>query len=319
MTRSVVLTIALFALLAAPARGDGKAFLGGDAGPQGVTARGTAARYLTQQVPGGTLVLSVDRSGGRILASRFLRERVAVTQVAYDGAATGLSADGTTLVLSKARTAFPQRRSDFVVLDPARLQIVSRLGLRGDFTLDAISPDGRILYLVETLSTARYQVRAFDRRTGHLRRAPVVDRSEPDEPLTGGPFARATSHDGRWAYTLYDGNGKHPFIHALDTVRGEAKCIDLDGLAGRTDFIDMRLTVSGHGTVLVHDAGIRPLYAVNPRTFAVTEPRAAAPTRPAREPAPDGGLGWAGPVAGLALLGLLAAFALRSAPRLRMR
>ena len=46
--------------------------------------------------------------------------------------------------------------------------------------------------------------------------------------MRGQPLTRATSPDGRWAYTLYDGAGKEPFIHALDTSTRSARCIDLD-------------------------------------------------------------------------------------------
>ncbi len=44
--------------------------------------------------------------------------------------------------------------------------------------------------------------------------------------MQGLPMTRATSADGRLAYTLY--SAEEPFIHALDTVRGSAAvCIDL--------------------------------------------------------------------------------------------
>jgi hypothetical protein len=134
-------------------------------------------------------------------------------------------------------------------------------------------------------------------------------------------MARALSYDARWAYTLYDGNGTHPFVHALDTERGRAKCIDLDQLAGRDDLIDMRLTIAGDGTVLVRDSSSRPILAVDPRTFAVRTPRPAAPAR-SSPPAPDESTSWLGPAAGLALLALLIALALRAgrarmAPRMR--
>ncbi len=43
-------------------------------------------------------------------------------------------------------------------------------------------------------------------------------------------MTRATSPDGGWEYTLYDGGGAHPFIHALDVVEGATVCIDLEML-----------------------------------------------------------------------------------------
>src|SRR3954449_6373377 len=111
MTRYAVLTIAAFALLAAPALGAGGPVAGSDAGPSGVTGRGIAVRYVTQRVRGGTLVLRVERQGGAIETSGFLRGRLVVPAVASDGSATGLSADGVTLVLAAPRGP---RRSRFV-------------------------------------------------------------------------------------------------------------------------------------------------------------------------------------------------------------
>ena len=45
--------------------------------------------------------------------------------------------------------------------------------------------------------------------------------------MGGQPVARASSTRGRWAYTLYARRGDEPFVHALDTVKREAFCIDL--------------------------------------------------------------------------------------------
>jgi hypothetical protein len=322
MSRIVALTIALFALLTAPAVGASGVIAGGDAGFTGVTTRGDGIRYLAQQVPRGTRRMAVERSGGRILQSRFLHEPLVVSAVAFDGSGTGLSADGGRLVLSAPRGTFPRGRSDFVVFETGRLSRVADFSLRGDFSLDAISPDGRRLYFIELpgRDTTHYRVRAYDLTHERLLPKPVVDPAEADEPMRGSPISRVMSEDGRWAYTLYDGNGKHPFIHALDTERGRAKCVDLDGLAGRQDLMDLRVAVAGDGTVVVRD-GSGPVLAVDPGTFAVHAPR---PTAPAAPPAPDGGgTGWLGPAAGAALLALLAAVALRfggrRARQVRMR
>jgi hypothetical protein len=312
MSRIAALTIALFAVLAAPAAGASGVIAGGDAGFTGVTTRGVGTRYLAQHVPGGTLLIAVDRRGGRILQSRFVRERLVVPMVAFDGSATGLSASAGTLVLSAPRTT--ARRSDFVVFETERFDRMGAFALRGDFSLDAISPDGNLLYFIELTGrdSTHYRVREYDRAKARLLPQPVVDPAEADEPMRGSPISRAMSDDGRWAYTLYDGNGTHPFVHALDTVRGRARCVDLDALAGRQDLMDMRVTVAGDGTVVVRD-GSGPVLAVDPATFAVHAPR---PTAPAAPPAPDGGgTGWLGPAAGAALLALLAAGALRVGSR----
>ena len=40
-------------------------------------------------------------------------------------------------------------------------------------------------------------------------------------------LTRVVSPDGTWALTLYDGDGKAPFVHALNTADGTAFCVDL--------------------------------------------------------------------------------------------
>ena len=287
---------------------------GADAGFEGVTARGLGARYVAHHVPHGTLLMAIDRRGGRLPQTRLIREPLAVSMVAFDGTGTGLSADGGTLVLAEPRITFPRPRSHFVVLDATRLRPVSGFTLRGDFSLDAISPDGDRLYFIESTYTRTvndYRVRAYDLAHDRLLPKPVVDPQEADEPMRGSPISRVLSHDGRWAYTLYDGNGTHPFVHALDTTLGRAKCIDLDQLAAREDLMDLRLGIGRDGGVIVRGA-TGPMLAVDPHTFAVTEPRPAAPSPP---PPEDGGKGWIAPAAGLALLALLAAAAIRAGLR----
>ena len=120
MVRSVALTIALFAVLAAPAAGAKGPYAGADAGAVGVTAPGLDGRYVARRAHGGTVVTQVDRDGGRIRASRVLPGRLVVPAVAADGSATGLSADARTLVLAAPRR-FPAKRSTFAVLDTRRL------------------------------------------------------------------------------------------------------------------------------------------------------------------------------------------------------
>jgi hypothetical protein len=309
MIRSAVLTFVLLAVLAPPVAGAGGPVAGTGVGESGVTAPGVGSRFTAIGVRGGTLITKVERRGGGLIASRFVHRRLVVPAVALDNSATGLAADGGTLVLATPRR-FPQRRSEFVVFDTQRLRAHGTVTLHGDFTLDAISPDGEMLYLIETTSRrdlSRYAVRAYDLGAGRLVPGAIVDPAEADEPMRGNPVARTLSRDGRWAYTLYDGaGGPHPFIHALDTVRGTAKCIDLDAL-GRDETYGMVLRIGRGGNVIVRPVdGGAAMLTVDPRSWVVREPRGAAPAPVA---ARDGGRGWIGPVAGAAILVLLAAAA----------
>ena len=111
-------------------------------------------------------------------------------------------------------------KSGFVTVDTRKLAVLRTINLNGDFAYDAISPNGRTLYLIEHFSNAdvlRYRVRAYDLKAGRLLPQIIVDKREPNEPMSGMPSARVATADGRKVFTLYVGQ-EHPFVHLLDTV-----------------------------------------------------------------------------------------------------
>jgi hypothetical protein len=289
-TRLLTLAVALLAgaAYAATARGDGLPVEGVDLSRAGVpgTAPG-APRYVSLPAGRDTVVAAVSQNGGQVLRSRLLDGRFTIPAVAYDGSPGGLSADGRTLVLINPRVRFPRRTTTLAVLGTQGLRARDVIALKGDFSFDAISPDGRWLYLVQYLSErdpAAYLVRLYDLRRGQLLREPIIDPREVGDVMRGMPITRAASPDGRFAYTLYDGAGGHPFIHALDTVERTARCIDLHGLMGFEDFYRLTLDVSpSGGTITVMD-GSDPVAFVDTSTDEVTEP--AEPTPPPAEPEP---------------------------------
>ena len=87
------------------------------------------------------------------------------------------------------------------------------------------------MYLIEYRPARPHGVRRSRLRPARAaaRPEPVVDpeRARRGHERRAGDARRST--DGRWAYTLYDGT-EHPFVHALDTDRRTAVCIDLDDL-----------------------------------------------------------------------------------------
>src|SRR3954470_19089440 len=111
MSRFAILTITLFALLAAPARGAGGPVAGYD--PLGqVTTRGLGVRYAALPAHNGTVATAIERSGGQILKTRYLHGRWFVPAAAYDGSTTGLTATGGTLILTAPRTQYPAKHSE---------------------------------------------------------------------------------------------------------------------------------------------------------------------------------------------------------------
>jgi hypothetical protein len=274
--RALVLGSALVAAgaLAATATGDGLPVLGVDVGSQGVAARTSPIRYVSLHAGRKTLVARTAVGNGRVLGFTNVPGNFTIPAVAYDGSASGLSADAGTLVLIQPRLTFPRARTSFAILDAKRLQLRKLVTLRGDYSFDAISPHGRTLFLIQYVSArdpTRYNVRAYDLRYGRLVPNPIVDPHDRKEAMRGSPITRTTSSDGRWAYTLYDGAGETPFVHALDTSRRQARCIDLPTLTGRQDLWQLRISVAPQGTLAVGTAG-QTVALIDTRDFRVTTP-----------------------------------------------
>jgi hypothetical protein len=319
MKRTLLVLVALLALPTA-AHADGLPVLGLD-GNAGVVSSDAAYRYVTFPSGRQTVVARLRTHGGAVARYRTVAGRFTIPAVAYDNSASGLSQDGRTLVLIRPRVRMAQKHTHLLVLDAHRFRRPREIVLPGDFSFDAISPDGSTLFLVNYLSLTRhnfdpsdYKVRSFDVAGGKLDPAPVVDPRKPGEKMGGLPVTRAMSPDGRWAYTLYSG-ADHPFVHALDTVGNSARCIDLDALAKRDDLFQMTLRVGGAGDLQIVKAN-KPLLLVDTLSFAVHAPRAAAPAAAHAAPSPgdDGYPAWA---YGLAFLTLLLVAAVSARPLAR--
>jgi hypothetical protein len=256
---------------------DGLPVLNVDVGSSGVTAPGLNVRYVTIPAVRNTLVGMIAVNGGKVVRTRLLHGTFTVPAVAYDGSAGGLSADGSTLVLITPRQGFPRAKTTFKLLEATLLRPKKTLTLQGDFSFDALSPDGRWIYLIEYTSPVdplKYQVRVLDAATGKLQPQPIVDPRDPGEKMNGDPLTRTSSRDGRWAFTLYSGT-EHPFVHALDTVARDARCVDLESLTGRKDLPSLRLSLGSDGRDLsVQAPGGEQLAVVDTQTFETAIPDA---------------------------------------------
>jgi hypothetical protein len=266
--------IIAFAMLTPAAGADGLPVLGIDVGASGVAAPTGSVRYVTIAAPGGTMVERIRRSGGQVLTAVLAHGTYTIPAVAYDGSASGLSGDRQTLVLIEPRRSFPRATTSLLVLNAPNLAQLAIVRLRGDFSFDAVSTDGSRLYLIQYLSPAdptRYAVRAFDVPALRLVPKPIIDPREPGDKMRGNPISRAMSSDGRFAYTLYDGGDSRPFVHALDTARSTARCIDVTGL-DRSILSRLRLRMSDGGRSVRIADGVQTLAVVDTRTLAVKAP-----------------------------------------------
>jgi hypothetical protein len=254
-----------------------------------VTAPGGAVNFVALAAGARhTVVERVRRGDGVVERYRTISGSFGVPGAAYDSSTTGLSADGRTVVLAENSFTYPPKSTGLAVLDGVRLRTRARVSLPGYFGVDAISPDGRWLYLIhyKDASGTHYEVRAYDLQRRQLLDKPVVDPREPDEKMQGQPVTRLMSPDSRWAYTLYARGDEKPFIHALDTQNRTAACIDLPLSGHMNDVFDMRLRLAAGGALHVESNG-SPLLTVDTRTFAVRTP--AQPARPASAPDHHGG------------------------------
>ncbi len=140
--------------------------------------------------------------------------------------------DGTALTLVRVESPGATRSSFTVV----RRNNPKTVALTGTWNFDAMSVDGRTLYLTESVGQGRYWVRAVDVATGRAGE-PIVTKSitptrvEVEEgPMQGLPMDRLVA-PGRTVFTLYSGPS-YPFVQALDLSNGGALCYELKGIAG---------------------------------------------------------------------------------------
>jgi hypothetical protein len=298
MRRSWVIAACTAGLLAPASASAGGGPVSPVLGGSGVSTWTGLVNFVAVSAGRDTIVERVIRNGGVVERTRLIGGHYGIPGAAYDGSTTGLSADGRTLVL--AEFASTMTRTRLLVLDTRNLRVRKRIALPEFLSVDAISPDGRTLYVLRYPKAhaggLTYDVMALDLRTGRLHGNPITDPRERDEKMGGIPLTRTMSPDMRWAYTLY--SGEHNFVHALDTEAGTARCIDLPG----GDLSAERLALDGP-TLQVGDVA-----TIDLRTFALAKapPSPAATPRATPTPAPakdNGGTPWVPVVLGLVVLG----------------
>lgn len=274
MKKLLALAITAAAITAGGAHANGSPYSPGLVyGWAGVGAQNSGVRFVAFGMPKSTIVAAVRARDGHVMKSTVVRGFYGVPLVSYDGTAGGLSGDGKSLVLA-SYGPLPGEAGEtrLIVLNTKTLSVVRSVVLRGSWSYDAVSPDGSQLYLVEHIAAGqnpRYRVRSFDLRADRLIPGAIVDRIDRLAVMGGQPVTRATSSDGRWAYTLYAREKREPFVHALDTVRREAFCIDVPLELAQPLQMELRLRLAGDGGTL----GVRhfreTVAVIDTKTFGV--------------------------------------------------
>ena len=258
--------VASLALVGFAGAGKGGPSPGVELGGRGVASVHGTVRYVATSRAGRTTVTAIDRDG-QVVGRVAVRGVLGVPRVAFDGTLGGLAYDGRTLVLASAKVGAPT--STFTVLATRPLELRRTISLHGTWSYDALSPDGRRLYLVEhSASGPTYRVRAYDVIGGKLLREAVVDPRLGGRSMAGVPVTQTHGPRGVWAYTLYQKPGGLSFVHALDTVRGKALCVDLPWRGNQGRLFDVRMSVQGRKLLLRGVSGT-PLATIDTREFFV--------------------------------------------------
>jgi hypothetical protein len=272
---SFCLAAAVAALVAAPAAlADGPLLV--TQGGAGAPSSDGAFHYVAvRDGSNGTLLEKIRTSGAQVYWGMHLTGSWGNPSLGNGAiAGEGLSRDGRTLVLASTSQPYASP-SRFLVVDPTRTRVIRTIALKGSFTFDALSPDGSRMYLIQYTHGAsndlsHYIVRGYDMRTNRLMPGKIVDRSEDEKTMTGYAMTRTTSANGRWVYTLYQKASGEPFVHALDTVRSAAYCIDLPENKGLYNIVlSMR---NGDRTLAANWRSGRPWLSVAVGSWRISYP-----------------------------------------------
>ena len=276
-----LLPFAVAALAAAPvALADGGSAPPGLQGGRGVLGPGGGVHYVA--VGSGSKTVVQEIKDGGVVRWTTIPGRWGIPSIAYDGSTGGVSRDGWTLVLAPTQGGYPLRkRSSFELVSTVTFRVMGRVSLKGDYSFDALSPDGSKLYLIQHVSKRdlnRYVVRAYDLDLNRLLPGRIADRTQRGWVMAGWPLTRATSADGRWVYTLYARPDGYPFVHALDAVRGVAHCIGIPWHGKMEAIWRLRMSVRDRGrTLSLHWRNGHEYLAVARGTWRISHPSAAQP------------------------------------------
>ena len=197
---------------------DGSRLLGLDAAtgerrfalPPGI-ASADGRRYVSAATAGDRTTLTVfDAHDGTKLSDRSVRGVWRLGAVSADGRLLALAGDA---------------KGELAVLEPdAPLR---RIGLDGDFAVDAIASDGRSIRKSERLGGEHYAVRLYDLAADRLHQGSIRPKNE-DEEMVGVAGGQVGTRDGEWLLTLYVNTREHEaFVHALNLRERFALCLDL--------------------------------------------------------------------------------------------
>ncbi|TML04218.1 MAG: hypothetical protein E6G36_06865 [Actinobacteria bacterium] len=124
-------------------------------------------RYVTVPAGASTSIQVINRNGGRVLRFMSIKGTWGIPLVAYDGTTAGFLPDGRTLLLAQPVYSGQglRKHTSFTFVDVRKMKRLNTITLVGAYSFDALSPNGRYLYLIQYVSSedlSEYRVRAYD-------------------------------------------------------------------------------------------------------------------------------------------------------------
>ena len=220
--------------------------------PTGLFSQDHQHIYTAIPQHGQTKITVTNTQSGTII--RNLTIPGTYSTIGSDYTKSVLSSDGHWLALRQLEQT--DGKTTFALVDTQKGTLVKTFSLPDDFDLDAVSPDGSRVYLLERLhdTTGHYYVRRYDVSSNQLFQGIIADKSELNDPrMLGSALTRQMAQDGSRAYTLYtDTRSNIAFVHILPLASdfNGARCIDLP--AGKSsDLLSYyTLALSSDGSLL---------------------------------------------------------------------
>ena len=182
--RLVVVTALAALLLPSAALAAGPSYVA--QGGLGVLTRDGKHRFVAVSIGGATAIERVAVHGGTVLDRGVIGGDFGIPQpTMYRTHLEGLTRDGRSLVVGSVAFGRP---TTFAVIDTHTLRVRQRFELAGSFAYDALSPDGKTLYLtqyVDRNTTSRYVVRAYDLVRGRLLPGRIADKTQKSWVMQG--------------------------------------------------------------------------------------------------------------------------------------
>jgi hypothetical protein len=185
------------------------------------------SRYWTVNTGDRTTVRGIDPATGADQVSFTLEGHWAVP-AAYGPAPSGLSGNGKWMALVAPPTKIngTEILNRFAIVDLAQKRVDRMVSAYGDIGFDALSDDGRNLYVIEHLVPApRYAVRVASFNGSGLQGGILGDIKTAEPEAMSGIYHASVAVGGEWFLSLYSNPGRGPFIHALNTTQLYAQCI----------------------------------------------------------------------------------------------